>query len=250
MTSINTSNKTNKTEEPNKLNLTVIYGKAGSGKTTQLVDLICKSKDYIVLAPTNAAVENIYNLVCQHKHKTINRDKFKTIYSFFRIDYENDQILGAVYYPSNIFIDEFGLMNKHLFKRCMTFAESGGSINMTICGDALQLNPIYNQKQSISLNKLKRLNHIYDKNDLNYLSPLVVEHLHLSIFGSKRILNKSNNNKLILHTPATSIFFNAVFEQFSPCKTAFCTCTSEINTIKGALIINKFTAKLTSCMLC
>ena len=180
------------TTTKHEISITVIYGKAGSGKTTKLVELISKSKDYVVLAPTNAAVENIYNLVCKYKNKVIRRDKFKTIYSFFRIDYENDQILGAVYYPSNIFIDEFGLMNKHLFKRCISFAESGGTQQLIICGDALQLNPIYNQKQFISLNKLKRLNHIYDPNDTVYLSPLVIEHLHLSIFGTKRILKSGN----------------------------------------------------------
>lgn len=189
----------------NKLNITVIYGKAGSGKTTRLIEIISKTKDYVVLAPTNAAVENIYKLTCQYKNKTIKRDKFKTIYSFFRIDYENDNILGAFYYPSNIFIDEFGLMNKHLFKRCLKFAELGGCLNLIICGDALQLNPIYNTKQSISLTKLKRLNHLYDQNDENYLSPLVVEHIHLSVFGCKHIIQQSQLIQLTTNKRANSI---------------------------------------------
>ena len=174
------------------MNITTIYGKAGSGKTTKMVEMILETKkDYVVLAPTNAAVENIYNLTCEKMGKVINRDKFKTIYSFFRIDYENDIVAGAFYYPSTIFIDEFGLMNKHLFKRCLSFAKSGGCKSVVMCGDVMQLNPIYINKQYISLKKLNKINDWWLKMsiDENNLFPSVVEHFHLSIFGTKKIIN-------------------------------------------------------------
>ena len=80
------------------MKLKVIYGKAGCGKTTKMVDMICKAKDYVVLAPTNAAVENIYNM-CSERMIGIDRDNFKTLYSFFRIDYENNNVLGAILMP-------------------------------------------------------------------------------------------------------------------------------------------------------
>lgn len=207
-TTTSKNNMNNSTQSLTKMDITVIYGKAGTGKTSKLVNLICSSKDYVVLAPTNAAVENIYKLVCDYKHKIVSRDKFKTTHSFFRIDYENDQVLGALYYPTNIFVDEFGLMNKHLFKRCLNLAELGGTLKLIMCGDALQLNPIYDQKQLISLNKLKRLNYIYNtarsksnnNNELSHLSPLVIEHLHLSIFGTKRILRNECTHLIQLTT--------------------------------------------------
>ena len=67
------------------MKLVVLYGKAGCGKTTKMVELIKTCKHYVVLAPTNSAVENIYKLSGIEKRK-----KFKTIYSYFRIDYENN----------------------------------------------------------------------------------------------------------------------------------------------------------------
>lgn len=180
----------------NKLSLWVIYGKAGSGKTTRMIELIDKAKDYMVLAPTNAAVENIYTLACESLSKQPKRDRYKTVYSFFRIDYESGTILGAQYYPSTLFIDEFGLMDKNLFKKCVLNAERNGVTNMVICGDVLQLNPIYDGKQFISMNKLKRLNTQYanivkrvNGSVSEVLYPSVVEHIHLNIFGMKLIRN-------------------------------------------------------------
>ena len=44
------------------MKLVVLYGKAGCGKTTKMIELIKTCKHYVVLAPTNSAVENIYKL--------------------------------------------------------------------------------------------------------------------------------------------------------------------------------------------
>ena len=91
-----TSISMRKRYDPHTMNITTIYGKAGSGKSTRLAALIRESKDYIVLAPTNAAVENIYHIVCEGSTKEIKRDRFRTLYSFFRIDYENDTVFGIM----------------------------------------------------------------------------------------------------------------------------------------------------------
>lgn len=193
------------------MKLVVLYGKAGCGKTTKMVELIKTCKHYVVLAPTNSAVENIYKLSGIEKRK-----KFKTIYSYFRIDYENNMVLGAVNMKETIFIDEFGMIDKKLFKKCYIDAKEKGCKTMIISGDVMQLNPIYAEKQYISFNKLKKWHDVWNKlilsrvnNDskisklpkLNtttqaqtafntpYLHPSVVEHLHLNIFGSKLIMN-------------------------------------------------------------
>ena len=171
----------------------VICGKAGSGKTTRLAELIGQAEDYVVLAPTNAAVENIYNVSRQVLKVELKRDNFKTIYSFFRIDYEHNTLAGALYYPKTIFIDEFGLMNKLLFKKCVANARFNKVENIIICGDVLQLNPIYESKQFISFEKLSMLNKLYQSilKRMNQTSlptmlyPSVIEHLHLNVFGSK-----------------------------------------------------------------
>ena len=175
-------------ENKPQMKIIIIYGKAGCGKTTKMVEMMKESKKYMVLAPTNAAVENIFTLSKQTFTKPPKREKYKTIYSFFRIDFENGIVAGAVYYPKVLFIDEFGLMDKHLFKRCLKCAEDGGVETIIMCGDVMQLNPIYRTKQKISFSKLKELNLMWRVLASNVsaseklIYPSVAEHLNLSIF--------------------------------------------------------------------
>ena len=118
--------------------------------------------DFVVLASTNSAVENIYQICYKMNSSLINRDNFKTIYSFFRIDYQNDIILGAIDMPENIYIDEFSLINKYLFKKCLSNMRMKGCKNLTICGDVMQLNAVYKDKQYISFEKFYKWNSIYE----------------------------------------------------------------------------------------
>ena len=165
------------------MKLTTIYGRAGCGKTTKLVELIKSCKKYVVLAPTNAAIENIFKMVGNGK-----REKFKTIYSFFRIDYENDLVLGMITPVETIFIDEFGLINKSLFKKCYKDAEAKGCKHIIMTGDVMQLNPIYLTKQCISFNKLKWWYGVWERLKKSFaLSPSVIEHVHLNVFGTKLV---------------------------------------------------------------
>lgn len=197
------------------MNITTIYGKAGCGKSTTLAKLINKeekkddvkydgedgedgedeSSSFIVLAPTNSAVENIYK-ICSSTNKYIDRNKFKTIYSYFRIDYENNIVLGAIEMVDTIYIDEFSLIDKYLFKKCVLNMKKDGCKNLILCGDVMQLNAIYNEKQYISFNKINKWNNIYKKisEKMNKngsiptnLYPKVIEHLHLNVFGMKMI---------------------------------------------------------------
>ena len=140
------------------------------------------------------------------------RSKFKTIYSYFRIDYVNDVVLGAVDMAETIYIDEFSLMNKYLFKDCLNDMRRKGCKKLVLCGDAMQLNAVYKTKQSISFNKINKLNDVntkllgklnkgvnkevnkevnvkVDDSKVEYLPTKVLEHIHLSVFGMKCVQN-------------------------------------------------------------
>lgn len=197
------------------MEITTIYGKAGCGKSTTLAKLILKNDggvvndgedddpSFVVLAPTNSAVENIYNICLSQARSSsssssspVNRDNFKTIYSYFRIDYINNIVLGPVSMVDTIYIDEFSLMDKFIFKKCVSSMRAHGCKKLVLCGDVMQLNGIYKEKQFISFNKLFKWQSIYnaiynklnDKSNLPInLYPKVVEHLHLNVFGMKLI---------------------------------------------------------------
>ena len=148
------------------IEIVTIYGKAGCGKTTNLSKIICNdTSEYVVLAPTNSAVETIYKTCIENKH--LERKYFKTIYSFFRIDYNNDVVLGAIEMETKQYIS-FNKMNKW--------------------------NEIYQKILTEATNVNEKL--IY---------PKVLEHLHLNIFGMKIIqqgtlinltINKRSNDNI------------------------------------------------------
>ena len=221
----------------NLINVSTIYGKAGTGKSTFLKEMICncvKNKlNFVVLTATHSSLENIYT-ICRGGNDDNNsmnlgdeyRSSFKTIYSFFRIDYKNNTLLGAKTIPPNIFIDEFSLIDKYLFKKIVSDIRSKikEPTNLVLAGDALQLNAIYNGKQYISFNKMRKLNTLINNNynstnDVTnddehlILSPNVLEHIHLSIFGSKfictgnkKILTKNQRSKNIISDTLTAIY--------------------------------------------
>ena len=149
----------------------IIYGVAGTGKSTYMADLIRKEKrSFMVLAATHAAVDNIFKIV-----GTIDRKYFSTLYSFFRIDYINNIVKGSIKHVDVIYIDEFSLLNKYLFATCI---KKSPRTEFILCGDPLQLNAIYDDNESITFTELRKL---------KGLSPLAVEHYHLGVFGIPEI---------------------------------------------------------------
>lgn len=161
--------------------LSIIFGKAGCGKTTYMSTLILKSSDYVVLAATHSAVNTIWN-VCNSlaRHNKLplpNSKNFMTIYSFFRINYIDNYILGPIYAPLTIFIDEFSLIDKSLLKECIGKLHKDSRV--VICGDPLQLNAIKLEKQFVSINKIKRYQQLMPGIDAN-----VIGHLALNVMGS------------------------------------------------------------------
>lgn len=183
------------------LHVTMIYGKAGTGKSTRLSEIISEfeknKNEYIVLTATHSSLENIYNIVSS-KVK-VDRNKFKTIYSFFRIDWKENVVRGVEGIPANVIIDEFSLINKHLFKKmliCM-WNKILYDTNLYISGDPLQLNAIYEGKEKISFGKIQRMNDLMNAylkkrmkiNEYKYIKMPVIEHMHLSVFGMKIVRN-------------------------------------------------------------
>ena len=202
------------------INVSTIYGKAGTGKSTFVTKLICKcienNLDYVVLTATHSSLENIYNICKENGGDMFNdnqRKSFKTIFSFFRIDYKNGTLAGAKNVPPNIFIDEFSLIDKYLFKKIILdlICKAKNIINLVLSGDALQLNAIYTEKQYVSFNKMKKINMLAG-GSFN-VSPNVMEHVHLSIFGSKfirkgikKILTKNLRSENVVSDTLTAIY--------------------------------------------
>lgn len=196
------------------IKINTIYGNAGTGKSNHLATTIVKTiRDNIsciVLASTHSALNNIYTIV-KSKGGPQTMDLFKTIYAFFRIDYESNTIGGAPYIPRVIFIDEFSLVHKQLFSGIIRDINNRATspVDIVLAGDPLQLNAIYHDKQMISLNKLYR----YNKLSTNPLHISVIDHLHLSVFGMKRVLN-GTLTKLSKNYRASSIVtqtLNAIY---------------------------------------
>lgn len=136
----------------------VIYGGAGTGKTQRLAEYIMRVQKneltYVALAPTHSAKRNLFRR-CLSMDETTSINNFMTIYAYFMIDWKDEIVSGPMYDVEYIFIDEFSLIKKELFKKMMMALKIRQfSSHIFICGDVLQLNPIYQSKRFISFPKL------------------------------------------------------------------------------------------------
>lgn len=206
------------------LSIEIIHGKAGTGKSTKLSDLIHKccedDVEFIVMTATHASLMNIYHK-CNDGNREVYRSKFKTIYSFFRIDFHNNSMLGARYIPEYMFIDEFSLIRKDLFKKIIMDIQRKihDDAKLVLCGDAMQLNAIYIDKQYISFNKLVRYNELLNNNfDID-----VIKHVHQSIFGTKLIKSAHKTMLTTNHrmNSDTTTMLNAIYSRDTKYKYRF-----------------------------
>ena len=139
----------------------VVYGQAGSGKTQLLVaeaiSLLRNGKSVVILCPTHSSKLNVIE-----RYKTISGLKrlpkllqIRTYFSFYRIDYRNNTLLGFDKAPDAILFDEFSLINRSLFKMMMN--RTPQNLQITLYGDPAQLNPVgtSTEKTRITMKKLK-----------------------------------------------------------------------------------------------
>jgi len=181
---------------PNLINLNIIFGEAGTGKTYELAKSIinCPSKYFVVLTATHSALNTIYDRVCEISGIKFDRQRFKTIYSYFRINYVTNNIQGQTFTVTHMFFDEFSLINSDLFKKCLKIIKrpniNNGNVEIYISGDVMQLNSIPPKGYGkISVRKIRRWSNIDKK-----LRPGVILHLAFSIFGLKLITDKKNQH--------------------------------------------------------
>ena len=181
------------------IQLDVTYGGAGTGKTTQLINDVrqLNNPSFVILSPTHSSLRNLTS-----KLPSSMVDEAKTVYSYFQIDYEHDHVVGPIKIVKHIYIDEFGLIKKELFKQILNktsiavhkFAESMRlddlQISIHLYGDPVQLSPIYLEKRFISFHALHR----YDGNCAS-----VIEHDYNSLFSLKPIRLASKHLLTVNH---------------------------------------------------
>ena len=166
------------------LEIALYHGRAGTGKTYKLTS---KLREYaslrkVVLTPTHSALENIKS------RYTDSNTEFSTIYSYFRIDYKENKILGVIddNFCNIIFIDEFSLIDKNIFDQCVSdlqYKSNNLKINcrLYLFGDPLQLSPVSDDTLSITFNEINDLNTLFSPR--RPMSTYVLKHMYLSLLS-------------------------------------------------------------------
>lgn len=173
----------------------IVYGGAGTGKTTRLVNDVSKLKkdSYVILSPTHSSLKNL-----QTRLNDEQKSHSRTLYSYFQIDYEHDHVVGPISFVKHIFVDEFGLIKKELLKQIINktsihlnnFIMKNRLVDLDVFihlyGDPVQLSPIYTEKRYISFNKLAKFDGLHS---------YVIEHYYNSPFSLTPIV-KSHHELL------------------------------------------------------
>ena len=191
----------------NYIQTNFILGEAGTAKTTTIINTICNLNNFICLAYTHSAVNNLRTKYIQnpnHDNDFINN--FKTIHSYFKINIDKN---GQEIFRSNlnlnlplyIFIDELSLIPLHIIEFIYSALNynlnllNDKKIILTFVGDLLQLNPINIEKQMINIDNFKLLRNF--KSNFQE-SLLIASHLSNNIFttdyyqkGNKMILTQN-----------------------------------------------------------
>lgn len=181
-----------------------ILGEAGTAKTTTIINTISNIDDFICLAYTHSAVNNLrtkYIRNPNHNDDFINN--FKTIHSYFKIniDKNGQEIFHSnlnLNLPTYIFIDELSLVPLHIIEFIYSILNynlnllNDKKIIITFVGDLLQLNPINVEKRMINIDKFKVLKNF--KSDFHE-SLLIASHLSNNIFSTDYY---QKGNKMIL----------------------------------------------------
>lgn len=176
------------------MEINIISGKAGVGKSTKIKSIINEYKDSVIycLAFTHSALENMRDIINN------DRIKFKTLHSFFCIDFKNNnRVIGCKKVFDILIIDEYSLINKKLLKQCIKSININKCFKIFLIGDPYQLCCVNSEKTLININKIYNYARIFDtngslKNKLN-----VLKHLENLPIYSKYIISHVVKSELL-----------------------------------------------------
>lgn len=170
----------------NYRNIKFIVGKAGTAKTTTIIDTITKltdeypQKTIAVIAFTHQAVNNIKLRLKEQEQKVIT----KTIHSYFQLvpGEEHEYTKRAIHLPDYLFVDEISMIPDQLMKIIFKLVgnQSRTRCQLILVGDILQLNPINLERKPIDVNLLSK---IKDFNCTFTEALLIADHLSNNVFS-------------------------------------------------------------------
>lgn len=179
------------------INTSLIIGEAGTAKSTTILKTIETLDDFVCLAYTHSAVNNL------RSKSTKDKDRFKTIHSFLHIKVDengNETIMlnRPINVPEYIFIDEISLVPINLLHTAYTLISNNISnfenqqVNIILVGDLLQLNPVSNTRFLIDYHTLFDVPNI----KLGFQEAMLIgDHLSNNIFSTEYY---KKSNRLIL----------------------------------------------------
>lgn len=163
-----------------------IIGAAGCAKTTTLIKISKQlGYDFICLAFTHNAVNNLVNKYFSNGLKTNKQIKFsklhfKTIHSFFKINPETNVSAGDIIYPGVLLIDEFSLIPATILNIIFK-----SDCDLILSGDPIQLNPVNKHKSPIDYKKFLSITDALPFNQ----SMLIADHLNNNIYVTNEYQN-------------------------------------------------------------
>ena len=161
-----------------------IYGMSGCAKTTTAMKSLEHVKDFMCIAFTHSAVNNLKNIYYSLFKKVDTDNHFMTIHKFLRIPINEDGSYTIIkHYKLNlskiIMIDEFSLIPLDIMQYLFELSDTTGSTFIFI-GDFIQLMPISPIKQPIDLKLLKS---DFSNIKLNFNEAIrIADHLSNSVF--------------------------------------------------------------------
>lgn len=142
--------------DDSKLRITIIHGKAGTGKSTYIcslaIDYLKQSKSrnsVIIVCPTHFAVDNIKSKLSEMNNVSI---PSRTLHSYFRINPETLNTLGPSEHYEMVIIDEISMIDIDLYIKIISLLTFNNiTKRVVLCGDLLQLPPITVELDHITL---------------------------------------------------------------------------------------------------
>lgn len=191
------------------MNINVVLGKAGTGKTTWILNKIQHENCQIYfLAFTHMAVENMRKRIKLNKPNF----HFKTLHSFFRINPNSGVVLGNTKTFDILIIDEISLIDKKLLKDCFKFIikNNKNSPIIYLSGDRFQLGAIV-EKTMISENKLRKYEKLLCDNNYDFETRLsVLKHMSNNCLSSKMIQKYIKSVKILTENHRSNVLINAI----------------------------------------